>query len=1104
MKTRLSLFCVAITMLLNFSIANAQQFGGPGLDIGGQQPAFRAVSGDLLQPGLPGRLWFETNWADQGLGFNGSFVTLGGKTRLFQDYLDGRWLFETELNHSIDDDGGFFLNIGIERVFSIKSANADISFGVFYDYDNDDQQTFSNGFHQIGVSGAVKTRYFDLIGNGYIPVGTDEFTLADPTGENIFVGNNIAIQAGIESALQGFDFTLRTRPKQLAFVNGYVDFGAYHYDSDLVDSFAGGRLRAGMQIFRGLTVAAEVNHDERFDTTGVVSVGYIFGATNSGRGSEYAGLARDLEKFARNDHIVRFSQDLVVAVNPLTGMPFNVIHANNLQQGIGDGTADSPFATLAEAEAASSINDIILVDIGDGTDTGYQDGITLQDGQQLLSGGGTNFIPNIDGTLVQVTDGTGGAATISNAGGTEVVLLADNNTLGGINIDALDADFGVLGVGISGGTFSSVMSSSATFDGVSLQGVSGDFDFVDNVFTNNFQDGVFVDGSTDPTSIFNFENNIVDFNFFEGIHLADFDAAEVILTGNQTSNNGRNGTYLENAIDSNGDGIDITITSHVADANGESGVAIEEGTGNIIVAGGTFTNNAGDGLTITNWETDIEGDAITIGALDDGTQPVFSGNAAGIKLNLDSTLTGVGLTNTVDINDVTVDANVRGIVATSIGEDTVINLNVGGATSITNNAQEAIAQLVENGGTINSLIEGDDAANQLIIAGNSFEGASSLDFKLDGDVGTPASVINSVVRNVNVMTAGGPALEVDGMGESQINLLVEDSLLQSPGVGVLVNLDNTPGGLINTTSFDNVDIQGNFGFIGNSQAGTLWDLSITNSLVRSSGILAENSAPFSPAAPAAFGPFTDANGSTGITITADGGGFVGDLVNDNLTRVTLLSNTIEDFTFDGINIVTTGDAQLLANFSANDILRNGPGQNDDGASDDGILDGPTMPVDPTEGLFFNGVDITALDNSTISVDFLNNTFLNNFDRSLNITTIGNGQFNASIIGNRFASDIGVDATMAPLDFFAGEIGVTNMGGNIGLSLSTNTFGAAPIQIFNGAAPNVTIGLDGLSNGFPAAVIPGAFTPTAFGLSDIIIDAEEAFFETSGGFPDLDP
>ena len=249
MKTRLSLICIAITMLLSVSIAHAQQFGGPESGFG-QQSAFQAVQGDLLQPGLPGRLWVEANFADRGLGYNGSYLTLGGKTRLFQDRLDGRWLVEGQVHQSIEDDGGFFANVGIERVYSIAPANADVSVGFFYDYDGDDQQSFSDGFNQLGVSGAIKTPYVDLIGNGYFPIGTDAFTLGDPTGNNQFVGNNIALQAGLENALQGFDVTMRVRPKQLAFANGYVDFGAYHYDSDadLVEQLCGWSIASWISI----------------------------------------------------------------------------------------------------------------------------------------------------------------------------------------------------------------------------------------------------------------------------------------------------------------------------------------------------------------------------------------------------------------------------------------------------------------------------------------------------------------------------------------------------------------------------------------------------------------------------------------------------------------------------------------------------------------------------------------------------------------------------------------------------------------------------------------------------------------------------------------
>ena len=845
-------------------------------------------------------------------------------------------------------------------------------------------------------------------------------------------------------------------------------------------------------------MAAEINQDERFDTTGALSVGWTFGNTNSGFGSEYAGLARDLEKFARNDHIVRFSQDLIVAINPLTGQPFNVVHANNTQTGTGDGTDENPFATLAEAEAASAVNDIIFVDSGDGTDTGYQNGISLQDGQQLLSGGGTQFIQNSDGTLVSLAQTGVTAATISNAGGNEVVFLANNNTIGGINIDATGANFGVFGSGISGGTFNDTSISGATLDGVGITNASGNWNFSNNNISDNMRDGIFFDRTFGSDAVFTFANNIVNGNGFDGIHLEDYEAGTVILTENEVSGNGRHGVYLQDALDPNGDGTDIVITSHLADLNGGNGVFVENGTGSVFVNGGTFTNNSAAGLAITNWQTDMEGDVISIAALegvndgDPATQAIFTGNTAGITLNLNS-----GLTSTVNLSGATIDNNAQGLIAIADGVGTELNLNVTGTSTFNNNANEAIAHLATNGATINSVIEG-SADAPLILAGNSGEGdatgGAALTYTLDGVDPNNRTRINSLVRNVNVTSVTGPALSVDGTGESVIDLLVEDSLIQSTGTAVNIALDNNVNGELNRTFFDNADIRGNVGVLAASQAGTLFDLSITNSLVRSSGIISDNSAAFVPGNPNAFGPFTDAVGANGIIVTANGGGTPG-AVSDNLTRVNLVGNTVEDFTFNGITLSTTGDAQMLAVLRANQILRNGPGQNDDGASDDGVVDGATLAVDGTEGFFFDGLDVTANNSSTISLSVVNNTFLNNFDRSIDLTTNDTGTINSSIIGNRLTGDIGNDGTAVPLDPFSGEIGITN-NGNLNLDLSANAFSAAPLDIQAGS-PTLMIGLDGLSNGFVATDIGGVFAPSTFGLADTLIDAELIGFGNVG-------
>lgn len=1095
MKKRLSFFCMALMVLLSANVADAQLLNRGG----GQQAAFQNVSGDLLQPGLPGRLWISTSFADEGLGFSGNYFTIGGKSRLFQDRLDGRWLMEGQVHHSIEEDGGFFANVGIERVFSVAPANADVSFGLFYDYDGDDQQDFSNGFHQLGVSGAIKTERWDLLANGYLPVGTEAYTLGDHTGAVCFVGNNLARQAGIESALQGFDLTLRTRPRQLAFVNGTFDIGAYHYDSEIVDPFGGGRLRLGFQVLNGLMISAEVNHDDRFDTTGVLSAGWVFGAQGSGYGNEWAGLARDLERTNRQDHIVRFSQDLVLVVDPDTGVPYNVVHANNTAlAAAGDGSFETPFATLQEAQDASVENDIIFVAGGDGTTTNYDTGIQLKDNQILLSNGGTQLVPTPDGTLFQVSKPSLGAkATISNPGGNEVVRLANDNTVGGIAIDGTGANFGIFGQGITNGTFNDTMISGAGSDGIGLQNTNGDFAFNDNMIFANGRDGIFINGAFDPTSQFSFRNNSVTDNGRDGIHMLNYDASVVELVSNITSDNGRHGVNLENALNSNGTGTDLDIFSHVSDSNGGDGVRIFDGNGRLRVINPNITNNAGFGLNIRNWVDPLAGDSTFIGGVGN-TAAVFEGNGSGIQIELE----GTGLVQDVLITQARINGNGRGLLASAEGENTVLNLNIIDNISISQNRTEGIRQSVDDGGTINSRIE--NTAFPLQVTANATDGGGSLSYVLNGLTGDDPGRINSVVRNVDINTGGAGAITVDGTGNSQLNLDVADSTLQAT-VGVDISLDNTGDEMINRTYFDNVIVRADTGITGNSQDGTLWDFSLTNSDVQSNGVLA-GAQVLDPTAPGGYGPYSDTLGDNGIIITANGGSILPGNSFDNLTRVNLVNNVVRDFTFSGINIQSFGDAQLLANVTANQILNNGPGENND-TDNDGIFETPSTggaAVNPTESFFFDGLVVQANGNSTLSARISSNTLLNNFQQGIRIQTTGFGTVNAVASGNQLSNDIGGDVTNPAgvvLDQNQFDMAVVNaVNGNICLSMSANTF-RLPILFANGGLPpSVGIGLDGASNGFTDADLPATVNSVGFGLCDDLVTAEELFFQATGGFP----
>ena len=223
---------------------------------------------------------------------------------------------------------------------------------------------------------------------------------------------------------------------------------------------------------------------------------------------------------------------------------------------------------------------------------------------------------------------------------------------------------------------------------------------------------------------------------------------------------------------------------------------------------------------------------------------------------------------------------------------------------------------------------------------------------------------------------------------------------------------------------------------------------------------------------------------------------------DNLTRISLTNNVIRDFTFEGVLLQTFGDAQMLANIQANQILNNGPGLDDD-PDGDGIFEGPNSnAVVPTEFGFHDGLEIIASGTSTISARVDNNAFINNFEQGVAIQTLGSARINMVMNSNRLSNDIGGDNTN-PAGVVLGQdvfdMFVANSAtGDICLGLSNNTF-RLPIG-FAGDLPGIDVGLDGATNGFTAGDLTAAnpgLSLVGFGVCDAVITAEELFFQANG-------
>jgi hypothetical protein len=119
-----------------------------------------------------------------------------------------------------------------------------------------------------------------------------------------------------------------------------------------------------------------------------------------------------------------FAQGTAMVTVNLNGIAWYV---DNTAAAGGTGTRESRFNTLAAAEASSGIGEIIFIYEGNGTTAGYDTGVVLKDGQQLI-GQGTDLIVN-GHTLATRTN----RPVITNIVGS-AVRLANANVVDSVNI----------------------------------------------------------------------------------------------------------------------------------------------------------------------------------------------------------------------------------------------------------------------------------------------------------------------------------------------------------------------------------------------------------------------------------------------------------------------------------------------------------------------------------------------------------------------------------------------------------------------------------------------------------------------------------------------
>ena len=318
---------------------------------------------------------------------------------------------------------------------------------TYYDY----RKTHRFHYNQFALGLEALGKVWDVRLNGYLPVGKKKSPFFN-TKFSHFKEHYAYLSSKQEFAMRGLNLEAGYHFKKLKHATFYAAAGPYYFYNEGKNAI-GGEARASATIYNYLKLEVNGSYDPIFHGIGQGQVSLIlpFGPRSSVQprkgqpcSNQLVLRERALQPVDRSEIIVLDrKRHATKAINPDTNSPYTFYFVNNLSH--SDGTYESPFTTLTQAQSGTGPGDIIYVYPGNGSAYGT---ITLQNNQKLW-GSGTR--QNLDTTLgvVGIANQTGGMPLIT--GGASllgIVTLANNNEVSGMHINGLS---GTTGYGILGG-----------------------------------------------------------------------------------------------------------------------------------------------------------------------------------------------------------------------------------------------------------------------------------------------------------------------------------------------------------------------------------------------------------------------------------------------------------------------------------------------------------------------------------------------------------------------------------------------------------------------------------------------------------------------------
>ena len=515
-----------------------------------------------------------------------------------------------------------------------------------------------------------------------------------------------------------------------------------------------------------------------------------------------------------------------MAINPATGTPWRVIHVNNTSNSLG--TAESPYPTLAQGNAAATNPwDIVFVDQGDGTATGYNTAFSFQAANQYLVGNGAafyvptanagliNIATNLDGTKPLLTNPSGASVIIGSAGAGAVVsnFQITGSKIGIQGTGLLSSGIArtgpvpfadTTGTSIINNVFISGNSTTAPQAGVVLDSTTnGDITFFASSIAGMTKDAIRIEGGNANV---NFQGSISNASPTSyAVNIANTTGGTVNLAvGGTPATSG----VINEIVDTGGLGIQIQTTGSAAINIGNASLTdnvnysinVEnDNSGSINFTDATINNNTAlaairivgplGSATVLSYNgtvTNTNGFLLSVNDLGAGSNVILTGGANPSFVDTGDGIQIVGNSGALSVQNARIGSKQNGVlISNSNGSHTFTNLNVTAAAGAGNAGVN-----IQNSNIVNFV---------------------NADITTSGVAGLLGNTVGFLTINggSTVNTTGAAAISMTGVGGTNTTL---ESIASTDSTTFGVLLDNVSG-IFGTTGGITITNPGSDGFV---------------------------------------------------------------------------------------------------------------------------------------------------------------------------------------------------------------------------------------------------------------------------------------------------